>query len=57
MTYLTPQGVLIVEVGNSAGLLIEHYPDVRFVWLDFARGGEGVFLISAAELSEYADRF
>ena len=57
VTYLTPQGVLIVEVGNSAGLLIEHYPDVPFVWLDFARGGEGVFLISAAELSEYADRF
>jgi ribosomal protein L3 glutamine methyltransferase len=55
--YLTPEGLLVVEVGNSADLLIERYPDVPFVWLDFARGGEGVFLISASDLAEYAHRF
>jgi ribosomal protein L3 glutamine methyltransferase len=55
--YLTPEGMLVVEVGNSAGRLAECYPDVPFVWLDFARGGEGVFLISAADLTEYAGHF
>lgn len=55
--YLTPEGMLVVEVGNSAERLVECYPDVPFVWLDFARGGEGVFLISAADLSEYAGQF
>ncbi|MES9851470.1 MAG: 50S ribosomal protein L3 N(5)-glutamine methyltransferase [Candidatus Thiodiazotropha sp. L084R] len=55
--FLTPNGLIVVEVGNSAELLMDLYPDVPFVWLDFARGGEGVFLISAADLAEYADHF
>ncbi|MES9970486.1 MAG: 50S ribosomal protein L3 N(5)-glutamine methyltransferase [Candidatus Thiodiazotropha sp.] len=50
--YLTPRGILIVEVGNSAQLLLDHYPQMPFVWLDFERGGEGVFLLSAADLAE-----
>jgi ribosomal protein L3 glutamine methyltransferase len=50
--YLSPQGILIVEVGNSAGLLIDRYPQMPFVWLDFERGGEGVFLLSASDLAE-----
>ncbi|MET0044147.1 MAG: 50S ribosomal protein L3 N(5)-glutamine methyltransferase, partial [Candidatus Thiodiazotropha sp. 6PLUC3] len=55
--FLTPDGLIVVEVGNSAELLMERYPEVPFVWLDFARGGEGVFLITAAELSEYTGYF
>ncbi len=54
--YLEPHGLLIVEVGNSADALIQRYPEVPFVWLEFARGGEGVFVISAEELSEFADK-
>jgi ribosomal protein L3 glutamine methyltransferase len=50
--YLSPRGILIVEVGNSASLLVRHYPEMPFVWLDFERGGEGVFLLSAADLAE-----
>ncbi|MBT3045653.1 MAG: 50S ribosomal protein L3 N(5)-glutamine methyltransferase [Candidatus Thiodiazotropha sp.] len=50
--YLTPQGILIVEVGNSAGLVVDRYPQLPFVWLDFERGGEGVFLLTAADLAE-----
>jgi ribosomal protein L3 glutamine methyltransferase len=50
--YLSPRGILIVEVGNSARLLAQHYPGIPFVWLDFERGGEGVFLLSAADLAE-----
>ncbi len=55
--YLAPDGVLIVEVGNSAPLLQATYPEVPFVWLDFARGGEGVFQLNARDLAQYAEQF
>jgi ribosomal protein L3 glutamine methyltransferase len=51
--YLTPDGVLIVEVGNSAHLLQESYPEIPFIWLDFTRGGDGVFLLGAQDLAQY----
>ncbi|MES9825121.1 MAG: 50S ribosomal protein L3 N(5)-glutamine methyltransferase [Candidatus Thiodiazotropha endolucinida] len=50
--HLSPRGIMIVEVGNSAQLLMDSYPEIPFVWLDFERGGEGVFLLSAADLAE-----
>lgn len=55
--HLAPQGVLIVEVGNSAELLQQRYPQVPFVWVEFDRGGEGVFLLHAQDLAQYADQF
>ena len=50
-SYLKPQGILIVEVGNSADRLVKAYPEFPFYWLDFERGGEGVFLIAHENLS------
>ena len=49
--HLTPQGVLIVEVGNTEIAVQRAFPRLPFVWLSFTRGGGGVFLLTAQQLS------
>jgi len=48
--YLAADGILICEVGESATALANALPDAPFVWLEFAHGGTGVFVLDRNEL-------
>ncbi len=52
--YLNDKGLLIVEVGASQPTLLETYPDVDFIFPDFKRGGDGVFLLTKQQLETYS---
>lgn len=49
-SHLTPEGVLVLEVGNSQYALAEEFPDLPFQWVDFERGGDGVFILTKSQL-------
>ncbi len=54
--YLTDDGLLILEVGNSGYQLEQCYPGVDFNWVEFEHGGHGVLVISREELLYYHDQ-
>jgi len=56
-TYLDEGGFLVVEVGNTAADLERRFPDLPFLWIDFERGGEGVFLMKREQLIEFHPLF
>lgn len=43
--YIKDKGILVVEVGNSCENLVEKYPHLDFVWLEFMCGESEVFLL------------
>ncbi|MWQ09071.1 50S ribosomal protein L3 N(5)-glutamine methyltransferase [Glaesserella parasuis] len=48
--FLSDNGVLVCEVGNSMVHLIEQFPSVPFHWLEFKNGGLGVFSLTREQL-------
>ncbi|MBB5357964.1 ribosomal protein L3 glutamine methyltransferase [Rhodanobacter sp. ANJX3] len=53
--YLTDEGLLIVEVGESEHALAALLPEVPFIWIEFKVGAMGVFALERRDLIEHAD--
>lgn len=55
--YLSDDGILVIEVGNSQWALEQTFPDVPFEWVEFENGGHGVFVLTAAACREHQALF
>lgn len=51
--FLTPHGWLALEVGAGVSVLEARFPRVPFLWPELMNGGEGIALVSAADLRAY----
>ncbi|MEQ8516677.1 MAG: 50S ribosomal protein L3 N(5)-glutamine methyltransferase [Chromatocurvus sp.] len=52
--HLNPEGLLLLEVGNSWTALEVAFPRVAFTWVELEAGGHGVLAMQASELRESA---
>jgi len=55
--WLSEQGLIVIEVGNSEVALQNALPEVPFMWLDLNSGGNGIFCLTGAQCRQYQARF
>nr|WP_218946402.1 50S ribosomal protein L3 N(5)-glutamine methyltransferase [Acinetobacter sp. YH12134] len=55
--YLTEDGLIVIEVGNSEWAMKQNFNTVDFHWLQFQKGGSGIFALTAAQCHQYRDLF
>ena len=53
--YLSEDGLLVLEVGYSAFVLEQTYPDLPITWVELERGGLGVGVLEAQDLDAWVD--
>lgn len=52
--HMQPQGLLVCEVGGSVEEFEARWPQLPVTWVEFERGGDGVFVITREQLKEAA---
>ncbi|MED5509621.1 MAG: 50S ribosomal protein L3 N(5)-glutamine methyltransferase [Pseudomonadota bacterium] len=55
--YLSDNGLLFVEVGNSDLAVDAAWPDMAFMWLEFESGGHGIFMLDKAQCIEFRQKY
>ena len=55
--YLTEDGLIVIEVGNSEWAMKQNFNTIDFHWLTFKKGGSGIFALTAAQCRQYRDLF
>ncbi|MBK8283391.1 MAG: 50S ribosomal protein L3 N(5)-glutamine methyltransferase [Ahniella sp.] len=55
--YLTDDGFLICEVGESERALVGLFPQVPFIWVEFKVGQMGIFVIERDDLMTWHNEF
>lgn len=53
--YLTEQGLLVIEVGHTCFALEQRWPDLPIDWAELERGGVGVGVLEAEDLSGWVE--
>ena len=56
VNYLSEQGVLIIEVGNSQAAMMDRFEFLPMTWIDFEFGGGGVCCIRYQDLNDNFDQ-
>lgn len=51
--FLSDDGILVMEVGNSEENLMDAFPMIPFHFVDLKKGGRGVFVLSYDQLKAY----
>ena len=55
--YLTEDGLIVIEVGNSEWAMRQNFNAVDFYWLQFQKGGSGIFALTAEQCRKYRELF